>query len=136
MNGQHPRHANNPRYTQGTEYAQVANGLIELANLLDEIARKLKQHAKEVRRGDFLSDFAYSHGRNVIHDVRAAIDRTLPEPWDERARLAALVRHNAAVEAQAAGRCVSCLGAGFAADDVRCAFCQGTGAAPASNPIR
>jgi hypothetical protein len=67
------------RAEQKTNPADVADGLIGIAQKLEQAARRLRENAKQVRRGEYLSDFAYRTGRNVKYDVAGIVDGELPE---------------------------------------------------------
>ena len=101
---QHPKHADFPPYEQGTDYADVADGLIGIADELTRRAKILRQWAREVREGKYLSDFAYAGGRSTIHDVARLVELELPAAWDEAVAAVALRKHQIAIGAIAATR--------------------------------
>ena len=101
---QHPKHADFPPYQQGTDYRDVADGLIGIAQELTRRASILRQWAREVREGKYLSDFAYAGGRSTIHDVARLVEAELPAAWDEAVAAVALRKHQIAIGAIAATR--------------------------------
>src|SRR6187431_1025632 len=101
---QHPKHADFPPYQQGTDYRDVADGLFGIAQELTRRASILRQWAREVREGKYLSDFAYAGGRSTIHDVARLVEAELPAAWDEAVAAVALRKHQIAIGAIAATR--------------------------------
>jgi len=67
---------------QKADRAAVADGLIGIAQGLEKIARRLKENARQVRRGEYLADFAYAHGRGTRYEINQLIDGELPEGMD------------------------------------------------------
>lgn len=67
------------RLEQKHKAEEVADGLIGIAQGLEMHARRLKENATQVRKGQYLADFAWHDGRNTIYKVKALVDGELPE---------------------------------------------------------
>lgn len=67
------------RAAQIHDEADVADGLIGIAQGLERLAKRLKHDAALVRQGRYLADFAFSSGRNVRYSVIELVDVELPD---------------------------------------------------------
>ena len=68
------------RKQQKHDPQEVADGLIGIAQGLEKLARRMKEHAQQVRKGQYLADFAFASGRDVRYAVQRLVDGELPEP--------------------------------------------------------
>lgn len=57
--------------------AQEADDLIEAAQALEAAARKIKDDAKRLRKGELLPTWGYAYARNAIQTAWSAADKVL-----------------------------------------------------------
>lgn len=67
------------RAAQQYDPAEVADGLLGIAQGLEKQARRMREYAGQVRRGEYLADFAYASGRAVAYNVGELVKNELPE---------------------------------------------------------
>ena len=69
----------NLRASQKHDPQEVADGLIGIAQGLEKLAARMREYARQARKGQYLADFAYASGRDVRYAVQRLVDGELPE---------------------------------------------------------
>ena len=69
----------NLRAAQKHDPQEVADGLLGIAQGLDKLAARMRENARQVRKGQYLADFAFASGRDVQYAVKQLVDGELPE---------------------------------------------------------